>query len=406
MVLGVLFGSRSCEHDVSIVTAVQAMQNIDQKKYNIVPVYIDRDGKWYTGDGLANMANYQVSMKEAYGVTPCIPAPYGGNKLALYKWPLRGFIFKMKPLAVIDVVLPAFHGVNGEDGSVQGMLELYNVPYACPGITGSAVGMDKTVMKACFKGCGFPMLPYVWFTRDHYEKAPNEIIMKIEEELTYPVFVKPANLGSSIGISKANDREGLLNAIDIAKAYDRKILVENGLTELDEINCAAVGFGENVTVSLCEQPVSWEDFLTFDDKYMRSNSGKGMESLQRKIPAPISDQMTKTIQDMTRDVFNCLDLKGVCRIDYMIDKVTGNLYINEINTIPGSLSFYLFEPLGIYYSKLIDMMIDSAIKAHEEKQKNDFSFDSQILKKVGSGLSGAKGGKLGGKMGGSKIGKM
>jgi len=182
--------------------------------------------------------------------------------------------------------------------------------------------------------------------------------------------------------------------------------IANTLTELDEINCAAVGFGEDVTVSLCEQPVSWEDFLTFDDKYMRSNSGKGMESLQRKIPAPISDQMTKTIQDMTRDVFNCLDLKGVCRIDYMIDKVTGNLYINEINTIPGSLSFYLFEPLGIYYSKLIDMMIDSAIKAHEEKQKNDFSFDSQILKKVGSGLSGAKGGKLGGKMGGSKIGKM
>ncbi len=391
MKLGVFYGSRSCEHDVSIVTGLQAIQNIDSQKYDIVPVYIDRDGAWYTDEGLLNHESYALTMQKAYDVQRCVPAPYGENKLALYKYPLRGGLFfsKLKPFVVIDVALLAFHGVNGEDGSIQGLLELYNVPYTSAGMFGSSVGMDKIGMKAFFRGCGFPVLPYAWFTRDKWEQEPNEVLMNLESELEYPMFVKPANLGSSIGISKAVDRESLMNAIEIAKAYDRKILVEKGLVELDEINCAAVGYGENITISLCEQPVSWQEFLTFDDKYMRGG-GKGMESLSRQIPAPISKEMTASIQKLTEDIFRCMDMKGVMRVDYMIDKQTGVTYVNEVNTIPGSLAFYLFEPMGISYRQLLDKMVDSALEAHRDKQKNNFSYDSLILTKMSVG--GLKGG--------------
>lgn len=399
MVLGVFFGSRSCEHDVSIVTALQAIQNIDMK-HRVVPVYIDREGAWWTGDGLLNVASYSGPMTEAYEVTRVIPAQVGDCQLGLYKYPLRSFFFKQRPLTTIDVALPAFHGVNGEDGSIQGMFELFNVPYACPGITGSAVGMDKIIMKTCFQGAGLPVLPYCWFTRGDWDNRREEMIGQVEKTLAYPVYVKPANLGSSIGISKAKDREGLIEAVEVAKAYDRKILVEQGLEQLDEINCAALGYGDDVTVSLCEQPVSWESFLTFDEKYMRGGKGsKGMQSLRRKIPAPISEELTVRIQQMTADVFKRMDMKGVIRVDYMISKADGTLYINEVNTIPGSLAFYLFEPMGIPYRELLERMVDAALKAHKDKQLNNFSYDSQILSKLSAG-GGLKGGKLGGKMGG------
>jgi len=394
MILGVLYGSRSCEHDVSIVTGLQAIQNVDKAKYDVRPVYIDRDGAWYTGDGLLNYAAYGSPMSQAYDVDRCIPAPHPGGKLALYQYPIKsGFFFtKKKPLLVIDVALLAFHGVNGEDGSVQGLMELYNVPYTSAGLPGSSVGMDKVGMKAFFRGCGFPILPYAWFTRKKWEKEPNEILMGIEKDLPYPLFVKPANLGSSIGISKAVDRQTLIEAIDVAKAYDRKILVEKGLADVVEINCAAVGYDDDITVSLCEQPVSWKEFLTFDEKYL-SGGGKGMESQTRRIPAPISRELTSKIQELTKDIFCCLDLKGVARMDFLIDKTTGAHYINEVNTIPGSLAFYLFEPMDIPYNKLIDRMVDSALEAHREKQKNDFSYDSKILEKMK--LGGLKGGKTG-----------
>ncbi len=403
MVLGVLYGSRTCEHDVSVVTALQAMQNVDQNKYELAPIYIDNDGSWYTGEGLLNLGIYTAPMGEAYDIFRCVPAPYGEGKLALYRFPIRGSIpfIKVKPLKVIDVALLAFHGVNGEDGSAQGLLEMYNVPYTSAGIAGSALGMDKIMMKLFFNGCGVPILPYVWFTRDEWKKDGGRVLSGVEKDLTYPVFVKPANLGSSIGISKATDRESLMQAIDVACAYDSRILVEQGLSELDEINCAAVGYEDEVTVSLCEMPVSWEEFLTFDEKYLQGNRGKGMENLNRKIPAPISDEMTRTIQAMTEKVFRFMNLKGVVRIDYMIDKTTGKLYINEVNTIPGSLAFYLFEPMGIPYRRLIDKMVDAALKEHAQKASSTFSYDSRILTKMAAaGLKGGKvGGKLGGKMG-------
>ena len=238
------------------------------------------------------------------------------------------------------------------------------------------------------------------------------VLDRVEREIGYPAFVKPANLGSSIGITKARDRQSLADAIDTAASFDRRILVEHGVDHPDEVNCAAVGYGKNVTVSVCEMPVSWQEFLTFDEKYLRGGKGgnkggvkggvksampakgmpvkggggkNGMASLSRQIPAPIPDEMTNEIRSMTEQIFRVMDLKGVVRVDYIIDKAENKVYVNEVNTIPGSLAFYLFEPVGISYRELIDRMVDAAIEAHEEREASSFSFQSAILTKATGG---------------------
>lgn len=392
MKLLVLYGSRACEHDVSIITAVQAMDNANTSKYDIVPVYIDRKGRWFTGDALRKM-DFYTKFDESK-VTPCMIVVGADGKAQLCKTK-KSLFSGSAVITDIDCALMAFHGMNGEDGTVQGMLELYGIPYTSAGVLGSATGMDKIAMKLIYKGCGLPVLPMSWFERGQWNRNHDEILDRVEKEVGYPAFVKPANLGSSIGISKAKDRKSLEEAIETACAFDRRILVEVGVEQLEEVNCAAVGYGDEVIPSVCEMPVSWEDFLTFDDKYMRGGKGGkggskgggkgGMAQLARKIPAPISDEMTQSIRSMTLEIFRVMDLKGVVRVDYIIDKKTNNVYVNEVNTIPGSLAFYLFEPLGIKFSQLIDKMVDAALRAHKEKQASSFSFGSQILNKVSGG---------------------
>ncbi len=404
----VLYGSRACEHDVSIITACQAMDNLDNSKYNIVPVYIDRAGRWFTGEALRRV-DFYTHFNE-FEVTACrITADSDGQPILVRNKP--GFFGKEKIICDIDVALLAFHGMYGEDGTVQGLMELYNIPYTSAGTLGSSTGMDKIAMKLIYMGSGLPVLPMFWFERGEWEKDRISILDKVEQKIGYPAFVKPANLGSSIGISKAKDRESLEKAIEVAASFDRRILVEVGVEKPKEINCAAVGFGSDVTVSLCEMPVSWEEFLTFDQKYMRggksAKGGKlggakgmgakssggtkgGMQSLSRQVPAPISDEMTKRIQDMTAEIFRIMDLKGVVRIDYMIDENSGRVYVNEVNTIPGSLAFYLFEPMGISFAKLLDKMVDAAFEAFRQKQASSFSYQSAILNKVAGGGKTAK----------------
>ena len=392
MKLMVLYGSRACEHDVSIITAVQAMDNADSSKYDIIPVYIDKMGRWFTGDALRKMDFYTHFDEKK--VTPChiLPGEEGKAQLVSVKSGLFGGV---KVISDIDCALLAFHGMNGEDGTMQGLMELYDIPYTSAGVLGSATGMDKIAMKLIYKGCGLPVLDMCWFERGDWEKDREAILAKVEKEVGYPAFVKPANLGSSIGISKAKDREGLIKAIETAVAFDKRILVEVGVEKLEEVNCAAVGFGSDVTASVCEMPVTWEEFLTFDEKYMRGGKGAkggakgsakgGMQSLARKVPAPIPDEMTADIQRMTKEIFSVMDLKGVVRVDYIIDKNTDKVYVNEVNTIPGSLAFYLFEPMGIPFSKLIDKMVDSAMEAYKQKQASSFSYGSAILNKVAGG---------------------
>ncbi|MEA5067017.1 MAG: D-alanine--D-alanine ligase, partial [Eubacteriales bacterium] len=215
-------------------------------------------------------------------------------------------------------------------------------------------------------------------------------LARLERALPYPVYVKPANLGSSIGISRADDRAGLAQALDVAAAFDRRLLVEKGVADLKEVNCSVMGYAGNVRASVTEMPVRWDEFLTFDEKYMRSAKGgsKGMQSLSRQVPAPISDELTARIQALSVDIFKALDCKGVVRIDFILDGADGALYVEEINTIPGSLAFYLWEASGVSFQNMIDKMVECALKAHADKRQSVFSYKSDILNRQGGGTKG------------------
>lgn len=400
--VAVFFGGKTVEHDVSIVTAQQLIQNINKEKYNVVPVYITREGDWYTGEKLADIKAFEHFDKGDKEITR-VYIPANTKVKQLYRFNTeKGLFKKSSPFYCgIDVAILAMHGLNGEDGTLQGILELAGIPYTSSGVLGSSSGMDKVLMKAAYIGAGFPVLPYVYFDRDAFNKDADSILNKCEASLPYPMFVKPSNLGSSIGISKAHNREELKEAISVAIEYDRRILVEKGLDKPKEINCSALGFGDDVTASVCEMPYTSEEFLTFGEKYLNGEKHQAsMEALSRRIPAPIPDEMTSKIRQMSIDIFKLMDCKGVVRIDYICDSELKELYVNEINTIPGSFAFYLWEPLGISYDKLIDKLIDFAFKAFEARKNNNFAFNSEIIAKF------AKNSQKSGKFGFGKTGKL
>lgn len=388
--IAVIFGGCSVEHEVSIVTGLQLIENIDRNKYNIIPIYISNKGEWFTGKELLNIEIYKDFEDKERLLKKVLVPPVPSIKGVMH-YPKKFGIFSNSIFRGVDVVIPAMHGMNGEDGTIQGLLELANIPYVGSGVVGSAVGMDKAIMKSVFKGNNLPILKYSAFLRAEWDYDREKILKIIESELAYPVFVKPANLGSSIGISKAKDREGLVKAIEVASYYDRKIIVEQGVESPLEINCAVMGFGNELEASVCEQPVNWEEFLTFEDKYTRGTKGSGksgMENMQRRIPAPIPDDLAEKIKKLSITAFKAMDCRGVARIDFIIEKNGMKPYINEINTIPGSFSFYLWEHSGINYPELVDKLIDIAYKVNEEKNRNVYCYDSDILNKAREGQKG------------------
>ncbi|MBP3655360.1 MAG: D-alanine--D-alanine ligase [Clostridia bacterium] len=398
MNIAVIFGSRSCEHDVSIVSALQLIDAVKAAGHTVTPIYISRDGLWYTGDALFEIENLREFNPMGKGITR-VNLDISANAGDLWAWPPQraGLFAKVPaPVAHIDCVIPVLHGLHGEDGTLQGMLELANIPYASSGVLGSAVGMDKIAMKQILRGAGFPVLDYVWFTRDQLDADREGIISMIEAKIKYPAFVKPASLGSSIGVSRAANREELERALDLAKNYDRRILVEVGINHPVEINCAALGYGEDVRASVCEMPVPTSDgsFLTFWEKYLRNAGAKGetsrgMKSLSRVVPAKIGDALTARIQRMTCEIFRLLDCRGTVRVDFILDE-NDMLYVNEPNTIPGSLAFYLWKECGVSFADLAEKMIEDALRAHADKNRNVYAFDSTILQKVTTGAKGAK----------------
>lgn len=389
--IGVIYGSRTCEHDVSIISALQAAQALDTKNYNITYIYIGREGTWYTGEALADVKFYEHF--DAAKLTRVLPAGENG-KLVLYHLPEKKKLFggaAAERVAVLDVVMPVLHGLNGEDGTLQGMLELFDVPYTSAGVMGSAVGMDKITMKLLFKGCGFPVIEGVWFDRGRWSRERDGVMDECEDKLGFPLIVKPANLGSSIGINIAHDRNQLEDAIETAAAYDHRILVEKAVSPLREVNCSVLGYGDHVETSELEMPVTQEEFLTFPGKYLRNAKGAGgMASQVRIIPAPISEQAAQTVRDLAVRAFRAMDLKGVVRIDFILDE-DENVFINEANTIPGSLAFYLWEPKGISFSALLDGMVECAFSAWADRKASVFSHDSTLLANIVHGSKGAKG---------------
>lgn len=398
--LAVVFGSRTCEHDVSIVSGLQAVTAAEKGNYHVVPLYIARDGNWYIGEKLKDVRFYEhFDPAQVTRVQPV--AEKGKLQLTEYQDAEKLLVFKKAHhvLESIDVVMPVMHGMNGEDGTLQGMLELWNIPYTSSGVLGSALGMDKIAMKRMFKACGFPVLRDVCVERSEWKRNRAGVLSRVMNELSFPVYVKPSNLGSSIGINRADNKNGLEDAIDIAVSYDRRVQVETGILDLMEINCAVLGYGGDAMASVTEMPVRWSDFLSFDEKYLRGAKGgakgtkgapsKGMSSLSRQMPAPISPELTHRVEELAVDAFKALDCKGVARIDFLYDKAADELYIGEINTIPGSLAFYLWEGRGISFERMIDMMVEYAFRANADRNENVFSYQSAIL----SGSSGAKGAK-------------
>lgn len=387
--VGVFFGGRSTEHEISVISASQAMSAINKDKYDVTPIYISKQGKWYTGEALLDIANYKDIPSLLKKVEEVYMAPhYGDYNLYRVKKPMFGSAV----LTTLDVVIPVLHGTNCEDGIFEGVLETIGIPYAGCNTLSSANGMDKITMKMILQACDIPVVDYVWFTDKQWFSQRDALIEKIESKLGYPVIVKPANLGSSVGIGRAVNREQLIEKIDGAEIYSTRIIVEHMVEELQEINCSVLGDCDEYRTSVCEEPIKSGEILSYEDKYMGGSKGaKGMQASQKRIPAELPDEVTKRIQFLAGETFRVLSCHGVSRVDVIIDRSNGNIYVNEINTIPGSLSFYLWEATGISFDKLMDTLVDLALKRKRESGMKTVSYDHNIFN-LGAGV---KGGKLG-----------
>jgi D-alanine-D-alanine ligase len=372
--VGVVFGSRSVEHDVSIVTAHQVMDVLASSGHKVVPIYITRDGRWLSGSGLHDLAAFQNGRWEAAGEPAWIRPQAGSGGVFIDGGRLRGA--RHVPL---DVVIPAIHGTYGEDGTLQGLLDLADLPYTGSGVVGSAVGMDKVAMKAAFRAAGLPVVPHVLVEASRLDDDGDGVIGEVEESIGYPAFVKPARLGSSVGIGRAPDRTKLAAALDVARRYDRRILIETAMQDCIEVNCSVLGGqGRKPWVSVCEQPVAWEEFLTFSDKYLRSGKARGkapegMAGQARRIPAPISRALTEQIQTNAAAAFEAVDAAGVARVDSFLNERTGQSWVMEINTTPGSFSFYLWEATGLSFPDLMEELIDIAFEGQRARSELMFS---------------------------------
>ena len=387
--VGVIFGGETVEHEVSIITAVQAMEQINKDKYEIVPIYISKDRIWYTGKMLMDIDVYQdFNDLKRYAKEVVLVKTKDGFNLQSTKGLFR------KNITDIDIAFPIVHGNNAEDGTLQGYLDSVGIPYVGSRVLGSALGQDKVIMKQIFKDAKLPIVDYLWFFDTEYVDDCDKIFEKVEK-LGYPVIVKPATLGSSVGITYVKDDKSLANAIEEAMKYDIKVVVEKAVPNLIEVNCSVFGNYSHQETSVIEEVTSDEEFLTFADKYIGGSKGKlkgaskGMASASRIIPARINKDLEQKIKETSKSAFVALNLSGVCRIDYLIDKKTNKFYINEPNTIPGSLSFYLWEPTGKKYTELLDEMITLAIKDYKNRARKIYSFESNILSNYG--IKGSKG---------------
>ncbi len=407
--LGVFFGGMSVEHEISVISALQTIHAFPEFKYNIVPIYISKDGEWYTGPGLTAVQNYRNMSKLLSWCEKVYMTPNRGD-FNLYRY--KSNMFKGKVVTKIDVAFPILHGSYGEDGSLQGLFEMIGIPYVGSNLRASNIAMDKIATKYMCKANNIPCVDYMWTTdREWFEQHDAK---KAEaEEIGYPLIVKPAGLGSSVGISKAANSEELDAAVELASKFTDKIIIEKMVQNLQEINCSVYGSYHDCHASVLEEPVRSGDILSYKDKYMGSGSAKGgakgmkfgakggkfgsksgsqgMSGSQRKCPADLPEDVTKYIQQLAIKTFKEMNATGIIRIDFMRDSVNGDVYVNEINAIPGSLAFYLWEATGKKFVDVLDEVINIAIKEAQEKHKLKVSFDQNIFA-MGAGISPKLGG--------------
>jgi len=413
--IGFFFGGVSPEHEVSVLSTLQAMHALDRSRFSPIPVYVAKDGRWFTGEPLLDTSSFSdldalLPRLMQVQIDPAVRGKMGLRVIPRTRWVVRPFLVEL------DVVFLGFHGGSGENGAMQGVCEMLDAPYTGSGILGSAVGMDKAVAKALCRAEGFPVVEAVSLREKDWAGCEEQALDRCEAALPYPMIVKPARLGSSIGISKAKDRRALDAAIEEAFRYDDKVLVERAITDLREVNCAVLGLPGDAVASVLEEPVrsAGQELLTFEEKYLRGGGASGakgskagppgatrgakhkaraagMASLDRIIPAPLDPALTDTLRKLAVDIFSTFECAGVARLDFLLDAQSGAYYFNEINTIPGSFSFYLWEPTGVPFTSLVSRLIDTALERHRSSHERVRSFSVNLLssKSLG-GLKGTK----------------
>lgn len=392
--VAVFFGGRSTEHEISVISANQAINALNSEKYDVIPIYISKEGRWFTGAPLLDLKRFRDIPSLLKDCEEVYMRPVFGDYNLYYATP-KGMFGKKNVAAKIDIVIPVLHGANGEDGTFEGILDSIGIPYAGCDTLSSANGMDKITMKMILHESGIPVVKYCWFTDRQWFARKEEEIKEVEATLGYPVIVKPANLGSSIGISCAHDRAQLERSVEDAAKYASRILVEEMIEDMQEINCSVLGDCDEFQTSVLEEPIKSSEILSYDAKYMGGDKGtKGMQASAKKFPADLPEDETKKIQALAGETFRILSCHGVSRVDVMIDRKTRQVYVNEINTIPGSLSFYLWDGTGIPFDMLMDKLVALAIKRNTRRSQKTFSFSSNIFALSG-GTKGTKGGLKG-----------
>jgi D-alanine-D-alanine ligase len=390
--VGILFGGRSGEHEVSLLSAASVLNAIDKEKYEVVPIGITKDGRWLTAEHAENLLTGKLVLEPrnlragdpetttsaavlARGEAVVVPPEPVHRHGGLVPFQTDAALMRRASDRAInvDVIFPVLHGTFGEDGTIQGLLELADIPYVGAGVLGSAAGMDKDIMKSLFIAAGIPIVKHVTILRGAWEKDPKKVQKQVESKLTYPVFVKPANLGSSVGISKAHNRKELGPAIEEAAKFDRKIVIEQGVggkkEKAREIECSVLGNDEPVA-SVPGEIVPGKEFYDYTAKYVDEGS-------QLIIPAKLTKAETKRVQELAVRAFQAVDCSGLARIDFLMDPKTGKIFLNEINTMPGFTAISMYPKLwgasGLAYADLIDRLIQLGIERHEDKKKNQYS---------------------------------
>lgn len=387
----IAFGGSSPEHEVSVLSAMQVFAAMEKSAYQFVPLYITKSGKWLSGDSLKDLNNYndlKALENSSYPVS-FTKDSMGATHLTEQN---KSSLFKKSTSIPVYTVICAFHGSEGENGAFQGVCEQFNVPYTGSEVLASSVGMDKVKAKQLCEANNIPVTSSLDFYEHDWE-LHQDMILEEATLLGFPLVVKPVNLGSSIGVKKVEDNEELIEAVEVAFRYDAHLLIEVAIHPLMEINCSVLGTAEDCRASVCERPLGTTETLSFEDKYQRgADADKGMASADRVIPADISTELTTQIQSLALHTFKTFDASGVARLDFLVNTDTQDVYFNEINTIPGSFSFYLWAKSDLTFKQLVEELIVIALKRHQSKNGRIRSYDTNLLsEKATTGIKGLKG---------------
>lgn len=384
--IGVLFGGNSVEHEVSVISASQAIAAIDKERYHVIPLYLTKDHRLFSGDALLDVKNFR-NLNVLLG--KCKQVSIVKIQQKFYIQPIKmSFMTKAQE---VDIVLPVVHGTRCEDGSIQGYLETIGIPYSGSDVISAGLGQDKVYMKMVFEHHNIPMVPWTYFNANEFNANKEKVLTQILSKVGLPCVVKPARLGSSVGITLVKTIETLEESILDAMNYDTKIVIEKAVIDLREVNCSVLGDEIKVEASVLEEVMKYDAILSYKDKYQSNSKSKGMASTSRICPAQLDEAYTLKVQELAKEVFIVLGCSGVTRIDFLIDANTMDLYVNEINTIPGSLSFYLWDKSGYNFTDLMDKLIEQSIERQRRREKMVFSFETNLLDQYSS--NGSKGSK-------------